>query len=91
MTISKASLPDPSGLGFFVTLLVICVLIIVNSVATSTVFAGVENSGVEWLKNPRVGQPLLFLIPLLLLVIELWLASIVAGRFRRRTNTSERR
>jgi hypothetical protein len=79
----RASLPEPSGIGFFLSLLAICVLIAANSVITSIVFAVFRDTN-RWLANPRFGQPFLFFGPLLLLVVQLWLASLFWGFLRRR-------
>jgi len=77
MARTRASLPDPSSVGFFVMLLAACALIAVNSVVTTAVYNAMQN-GAPWLKNPRFGQPILFFAPLILLIVELWLASIVS-------------
>jgi len=65
-------------------LLVICVLIVLNSVATTVVFHAFYGS-LSWLKEPRLAQPVLFLAPLVLLSLELWLGSRIR-RFWTRTN-----
>lgn len=75
MAKTQASLPDPSGIGFFVLLLVICVLILINSILTTALFHVFSSSGPGWLKEPRLSQPLLFLAPLILLSLELWAGS----------------
>jgi hypothetical protein len=82
---TQASLPEPSRIGFFVLLLVICVLILINSIVTTAIFHGVSASGPRWLKEPRLSQPLLFLAPLVLLSVELWIGSLL-GRLWRRPN-----
>jgi hypothetical protein len=82
---TQASLPQPSRIGFFVLLLLICVLILINSILTTAVFHAVSATGVPWLKEPRLSQPLLFLVPLVLLSLELWIGSVL-GRLRRRPN-----
>jgi hypothetical protein len=82
---TQASLPEPSGIGFVVLLLLICVLIVVNSVLTSMVFYAFHTSGPQWLKEPRLAQPVLFLTPLLMLCIEIWVGSLIS-RFWTRPN-----
>lgn len=82
---TQASLPEPSRIGFFVLLLLICFLILVNSIFTTAVFHGLSASGPRWLREPRLSQPLLFLAPLALLCLELWLGSHL-GRLWRRPN-----
>ena len=81
----QASLPEPSGIGFVVLLLLICVLIVVNSVIASMVFYAFHTSGPQWLKEPRLAQPVLFLAPLLMLCIEIWIGSLIS-RFWTRPN-----
>jgi hypothetical protein len=68
----QARLPDPSRIGFGVLLLLICTLILVNSIATTAIFYLFFAAGVSWLKEPRIAQPVLFMAPLLLLCVELW-------------------
>jgi hypothetical protein len=85
MSRTQASLPEPSRIGFFVLLLVICVLILINSILTTAIFHAVSAGGPAWLKEPRLSQPLLFLAPLVLLSLELWIGSVL-GRFWRRPN-----
>lgn len=82
---TQASLPEPSRIGFFTLLLVICALILINSILTMGIFHMLTSGGPRWLAEPRLAQPLLFLAPLLLLSLELWLGSVV-GRFRPRPN-----
>ena len=82
---TQASLPEPSRIGFFTLLVVICVLILINSILTTGIFHAVSLSGPRWLKEPRLAQPLLFLGPLLLLSLELWIGSVL-GRFWSRQN-----
>lgn len=77
---TRASLPEPSRIGFFTLLLVICVLILINSILTAGIFQMLSSSGPRWLKEPRLTQPLLFLAPLLLLSVELWIGSLLGGR-----------
>lgn len=83
---TQASLPEPSRVGFFTLLLVICVLILINSILTTGIFHAVFSNGPRWLKEPRLAQPLLFLAPLLLLSVELWIGSRL-GRLRPRSNS----
>lgn len=85
----RASLPDPSGIGFFVMLLAICALVALNSVATTAIYYLLSASGLSWLQNARLGQPLLLLGPLILLTIELWLGSALRAMLLRRS--AERR
>jgi len=85
MARTQASLPEPSRIGFFVLLLLICVLILINSILTTAIFHAVSASGPRWLKEPRLSQPLLFLAPLVLLSFELWIGSFLA-RLRRSPN-----
>ena len=82
MARTKASLPEPSRIGFFTLLLVICVLILINSILTTAIFHGFSSGGPRWLNEPRLAQPLLFLSPLLLLSIELWMGSVVGAWLR---------
>ena len=82
---TQASLPEPSRIGFFVLLLVICVLILINSILTTALFQVASGSGPRWLNEPRLSQPLLFLAPLVLLSLELWIGSVL-GRLWRRPN-----
>jgi hypothetical protein len=77
---TQANLPDPSGIGFFVLLLLICVLILANSILTTALFQAF--SAGTWLKEPRLSQPLLFLAPLILLSMELWVGSFLARLWR---------
>jgi hypothetical protein len=86
---SRASLPDPSGYGFFLSLLLLCVLVAINGVLTTSFFTVFARSGIKWLDNPRFGQPILFSAPLLMLVAQLWLASLVGGYLRRRRTPGE--
>ena len=72
---TQASLPEPSRIGFFVLLLVICTLVLINSVITTIVFQATVGNGPTWLREPRLAQPVLFLAPLLLLCLELWIGS----------------
>ena len=83
MARTQASLPEPSRIGFFVLLLVICTLILVNSILTTVIFQVAWQNGPRWLKEPRLSQPVLFLAPLLLLSIELWIGSHLGRRWRR--------
>jgi hypothetical protein len=80
---TQASLPEPSRIGFLVLLLVICVLILINSILTTAIFHAVSANGPRWVREPRLSQPLLFLAPLMLLCLELWIGSVL-GRLRRR-------
>ena len=80
---TQASLPEPSGIGFVVLLLLICVLIVVNSVVTSAVFQAFNAGGPRWLKEPRLAQPVLFLAPLLMLSIEIWIGSLLSRLWTR--------
>jgi len=80
----QASLPDPSGIGFFVLLLLVCVLILVNSIATAILFQAFSGSELRWLKEPRLAQPVLFLAPLFLLSLELWAGALLSGRWSQR-------
>jgi len=82
---AQASLPEPSRIGFFTLLLVICVLILINSILTTGIFHAVSSSGYRWLREPRLAQPLLFLGPLLLLSAELWIGSRLS-RLRTKPN-----
>lgn len=82
---TQASLPEPSQIGFFVLLLVICVLILINSIVTTAIFHAVSDDTIRWLQEPRLSQPLLFLAPLVLLSVELWIGSVL-GRLWRRPN-----
>jgi hypothetical protein len=85
MARTQASLPEPSRIGFFTLLLVICTLILVNSILTTGVFHLIGSGRARWLTEPRLAQPLLFLAPLLLLSLELWLGSVL-NRFWFRPN-----
>lgn len=80
---TQASLPDPSGIGFVVLLAMICCLILVNSIITTAFFQVFLNGEIRWLKEPRLAQPLLFLAPLFLLSIELWIGSLVSRLWTR--------
>ena len=81
---TQASLPEPSRIGFFTLLLVICVLILINSIVTTAIFHAISPSGPRWLKEPRLTQPLLFLTPLVLLSFELWIGSLLGRGWSRR-------
>lgn len=59
-------------------LLVICVLILINSIITTGLFQVLVAANWRWLKEPRLAQPVLFLMPLVLLSIELWLGSLLS-------------
>lgn len=85
MSRTQASLPEPSRIGFFTLLLVICVLILINSILTTGLFHVMSANGPRWLSEPRLAQPLLFLAPLLLLSLELWIGSVL-GRLWSRPN-----
>lgn len=89
MPTRRASLPDPSGFGLFVKLLLMCALVVINSIFTTALYTVGERSGLDWLKNPRLGQPLLFLGPLLLLAIQLRLATLAGGYLQRRRSRVE--
>ena len=86
---TQASLPNPSGLGFFVTLLLVCVMIVLNCLITSVLFQVLSISGLRWLNEPRLAQTALFLMPLALLAFELWIGAIIR-RLASRTNGGSR-
>jgi hypothetical protein len=82
----QVNLPDPPRIGFFVLLLVICLLILLNSMFTTVMFHILSAANWRWLKDPRLAQPVLFLMPLILLSLELWFGSVVRRWFRPMTD-----
>lgn len=85
---TQASLPEPSRIGFFVLLLIICTLVLANSIFTTAVFQAAVVNGPQWVREPRLSQPVLFLAPLVLLSIELWIGSHMGRVWRGRSNST---
>ena len=78
---------EPSRLGGCLLLLLTCVLagalFVVNGMVVRTIYDQLLPSSPAWLKHPKVGQVLMFTVPVALLVCQWWLLDFITDRVSR--------
>jgi len=78
---------DRSRLGgcliIAVTCLIASALFVANGVLVGLIYAQISPGGPDWLRHPKVGQVLMFTVPVALLVFQWWLFDFVSDRVRR--------
>ena len=64
------------------TVLLMCLLLVVNVAFVASFFRTVAREGPEWLRHPKVEQMILLSGPLVLLVIQWWLIDVLRNQLR---------
>lgn len=69
------------GCGFLlVTCLVTCCFLAINSTLVQILFGWLSPLGPEFFRRPRMAQLIMFTAPVLLVVVEWWLADRIVDR-----------
>ena len=64
------------------TVLLMCLLLVLNVAFVASLFRTVAREGPEWLRHPKVEQMILLIGPLVLLVIQWWLLDVLRNQLR---------
>ena len=64
------------------TVLLMCLLLVLNVAFVASLFRTVAREGPEWLRHPKVEQMILLSGPLVLLVIQWWLIDVLRNQLR---------
>ncbi|MEC9002200.1 MAG: hypothetical protein VX644_02410 [Planctomycetota bacterium] len=59
------------------TVLLMCVLLVLNVAFVASLFRTAAREGPEWLRHPKVEQMILLIGPLIVLVIQWWLIDVL--------------
>lgn len=69
------------GCGFLIaTCLFTCCFLVINGMLVVTFYAWLAPLGPEFLRNPKTAQAVLFAAPVLLLLVEWWVADYLVDR-----------
>ncbi len=64
------------------TVLLMCLLLVLNVAFVASLFRTVAREGPQWLRHPKVEQMILLIGPLVLLVIQWWLVDVLRNQLR---------
>jgi hypothetical protein len=64
------------------TVLLMCVLLVLNVAFVASLFRTVARDGPEWLRHPKVEQMILLIGPLVVLIIQWWLIDVLRHQLR---------
>jgi len=64
------------------TVLLMCVLLVLNVAFVASLFRTVAREGPEWLRHPKVEQMILLIGPLVVLIIQWWLIDVLRYQLR---------
>ena len=64
------------------TVLLMCVLLVLNVAFVASLFRTVAREGPEWLRHPKVEQMILLIGPLVVLIIQWWFIDVLRYQLR---------
>ena len=64
------------------TVLLMCVLLVLNVAFVASLFRTVAREGPEWLRSPKVEQMILLIGPLVVLISQWWLIDVLRYQLR---------
>ena len=71
------------------TVLLMCLLLVLNVAFVASLFRTVAREGPQWLRHPKVEQMILLIGPLVLLVIQWWLVDVLRNQLRGTTKRNQ--